>query len=186
MTDQSIIDRILAGDRQAFGLLVASYEGKAMSLALRMVRNENEARDVVQDAFVKAYTSLAQFRRSSAFSTWFYRIVYTTCLNSLNRSRRGPELVSLDDDVHAAWIETTMFDEVDSTQLETVIREELDRMPPLYAVAMELFYARDCSYEQICQITGMPVGTVKTRLNRGRKLLRAAMAKRFPDLEITQ
>ncbi len=185
MTDDAIIDQILAGDRQAFALLVSSYEAKAMSLARRLVRDEDEARDLVQDAFVKAYTNLAAFRRTSTFATWFYRIVYTTCLNALQRSRRQPVMMPIDDDVHAAWVEPSMFDGIDMTTLESVLREEMDRMPPLYAVVMELFYARDCSYEQITQITGMPLGTVKTRLNRGRSLLRSAMATRFPDLEIT-
>lgn len=185
MSEELIIDRILSGDRQAFALLVSAYEHKAMSLAQRIMRDQDQARDLVQDAFVKAYTNLARFRRTSSFATWFYRIVYTTCLNALERTQRLPVMMPIDDDVRGSWVEPAMFDEIDTTALASIVREEIDDMSPIYSVVMELFYARDCSYEQIAQITGMPLGTVKTRLSRGRNILRSRISKRLPDLEIT-
>lgn len=185
MSEDVIIDRILSGDRQAFALLVSAYEHKAMSLAQRIVRDHDQAKDLVQDAFVKAYTNLGRFRRTSSFATWFYRIVYTTCLSALQRTQRQPMMTPIEDDIHGSSVEPTMFDEIDTTVLASIVREEIDNMPPIYAVVMELFYARDCSYEQIARITGMPLGTIKTRLNRGRNILRSTISKRLPDLEIT-
>jgi RNA polymerase sigma-70 factor (ECF subfamily) len=185
VTDDEIIDRILSGDRQAFSLLVSAYEPKARALARRLMRDEDEARDLVQDAFVKAYSGLAGFRRNSSFATWFYRIVYTTCLNALQRSRRLPTIVTYDEETSTTWIEPAIFDGIDAATLEEILRDEMERMPPLYAAVMELFYAKDCSYDQIAKITGMPLGTVKTRLNRGRSLLRTAILQRCPDLEHT-
>lgn len=185
MTDAEIIDRVLSGDQQAYALLVAAYQRKALSLAQRLMLNAHEAEDLVQDSFVKAYTSLASFRRGSSFSTWFYRIVYTTCLNALQKQRRMPIAQPLDEDVAPSWIEPAAFDELDAETVEQVLREEMSLMPPLYAAVMELFYGEECSYEQIVKITGMPLGTVKTRLNRGRMYLRTALLKRCPDLEVT-
>lgn len=185
MTDTEIINRVLSGDQQAFSLLVAAYQRKALSLAMRLMQNGNEAEDLVQDAFVKAYTSLASFRGGSSFSTWFYRIVYTTCLNALQKQRRVPIAESLDEDSTPSWIEPTIFDDVDRDMVDQVLREEMSLMPPLYAVVMDLFYGEECSYEQIVKITGMPLGTVKTRLNRGRMLLRTALLQRCPDLEVS-
>ncbi|MCX6139865.1 MAG: sigma-70 family RNA polymerase sigma factor [Candidatus Kapabacteria bacterium] len=185
MTDGEIIDRVLSGDQQAFALLVAAYQQKALSLAERLLQNRYEAEDLVQDAFVKAYTSLASFRGGSSFATWFYRIVYTTCLNALQKQRRMPREELLDGESALTWIEPKIFDEIDNNVIERVLREEMGLMPPLYAVVMELFYGEECSYEQIVKITGMPIGTVKTRLNRGRLLLRTALLKRCPDLEVS-
>lgn len=184
MSEDIIIDQILSGDRQAFALLVSAYEHKAMSLAERIMRDHDEARDIVQDAFIKAYINLGRFRRTSSFATWFYRIVYTTCLNALQRRQRQPMMMPIDDDVHSSWVESSRLDSIDTAVLASIVREEINNMPTIYAVVMELFYARDCSYEQIAQVTGMPLGTVKTRLNRGRIILRSAISKRLPDLEI--
>lgn len=185
MTDAEIIDRVLSGDQQAYALLVAAYQRKALSLAERLMQNSHEAEDLVQDSFVKAYTSLASFRRGSSFVTWFYRIVYTTCLNALQKQKRMPLSQSLDEDTAPSWIEPAVFDELSNEVVEQVLREEMALMPPLYAAVMELFYGEECSYEQIAKITGMPLGTVKTRLNRGRMLLRTALLKRCPDLELS-
>ncbi|MBC8124867.1 MAG: sigma-70 family RNA polymerase sigma factor [Candidatus Kapabacteria bacterium] len=184
MTDHEVIDRVLAGDQKAFASLVVAYQRKALSLAERLLQDRPHAEDLVQDAFVKAYSSLASFKRGSSFATWFYRIVYTTCLNALQKQRRMPLSEQIDEDTNPVWIEPSFFDELGRAEVEEILRDEMSQMSPVYAVVMELFYNNEFSYEQIVKITGMPLGTVKTRLNRGRALLRAALMKRCPDLEV--
>ena len=96
-----------------------------------------------------------------------------------------PIALQLDEEVTPSWIEPELFDELSRDTVEQVLREEMSLLPLLYAAVMELFYGEECSYEQIVKITGMPLGTVKTRLNRGRTLLRTALLKRCPDLELS-
>jgi len=184
MTDAEIINRVLSGNKQAFSLLVAAYQTKALTLARSIVHDEHLAEDLVQDSFVKAFTSLASFKGGSAFSTWFYRIVYTTGLNALQKSRRTPISVELIEDDTPHWIEPYIFDQIDDHILNEIIREEMTNMSPTYSAVMDLFYGQECSYDQIVAITGMPLGTIKTRLNRGRALLRNAIVRRCPELEI--
>lgn len=166
----------------AFSTLVTTYKDRALSLALRLLKDRDDAEDALQEAFVKAYQGMAAFRGEAQTGTWFFRIVYNTCLNVLKKRRRQPVHDVLDEDIASVWTEPAVFDTIDRAVLEDVLREELECMPPLYAAVMDLFYVQECSYEQICRITAMPLGTVKTRLNRGRSLLRAAVLARCPDL----
>lgn len=183
MTESEIIDRILGGDAEAFAVLVAQHQRRALSLAERMMQNSEDARDVVQDAFVKAYKSLSRFNRDSTFSTWFYRIVYTTCLNALEKRKRIPMHDELDEETASSWIEPTVFQSMEASHVDEIISDEMKTMNPIYATILELFYVDDRSYDEIVVITGLPLGTVKTRLNRGRSLLRTALLRRCPDLK---
>ncbi|MFN6135819.1 MAG: RNA polymerase sigma factor [Bacteroidota bacterium] len=89
-----------------------------------------------------------------------------------------------DDELGSAWIEPTVFKSMEATMVDEAIADEMKKMDPMYSTVLELFYVDDRSYEEIVTITGMPLGTVKTRLNRGRNQLRKALLKRCPDLEI--
>jgi len=179
--DRDVVERVLSGDREAFGSVVAAYQRKAYGLALQMLKNEVEAQDAVQDAFVRAYRGLKTFEGQSTFATWFYRIVYTTCLNVLRRQRRLPLMEELSEDTEGVGFEPEIFEQLDRELLERVLAEELERMSPMYAAVLDLFYVKECSYAEIVRVTGMPLGTVKTRLNRGRTMLREAVLQRIPE-----
>jgi RNA polymerase sigma-70 factor (ECF subfamily) len=166
-----------------FAVLVSQYQRKALSLAGRMMQDSEEARDLVQDAFVKAYRSLGSFKQDSTFSTWFYRIVYTTCLNALDKRKRTPVHDVIDEETSPVWVNPRVYVDLERQQIDDVLHEELRNMPSAYSTVMELFYIDDFSYEEIVNITGLPLGTVKTRLNRGRTQLREALLKRLPDAE---
>lgn len=183
MTEDEIISRVLGGDTRAFALLVGLHQRKALSLATRMLQNSFDAEDVVQEAFIKAFKGLAGFQGNATFATWFYRIVYRTCLNALAVQRRLPPVEQISEDLAPVWIEPEIFNTVDNSTLDQILRDELERMPPLYAVVMELFYVHNRSYEYIVGVTDMPLGTVKTRLNRGRSILRSALILRYPEFE---
>lgn len=179
---QDIIERAASGDGAAVRDIVEAFQQRAMSLALRMLKDQSTAEDAVQESFIRMYRSLANFRYDSQFSTWFYRIVYTTCLNVLRAQRRMPLMDPLDEETTPSWIEPEVFDQLDRSLIESVLMEEFANMSPTYAAVMDLFYVKECSYEEIVRVTGMPLGTVKTRLNRGRAALRDALLKRIPEL----
>jgi RNA polymerase sigma-70 factor (ECF subfamily) len=183
LTESEIIRRVLDGETHVFAVLVSQYQRKALSLAERMMQDSEEARDLVQDAFVKAYRSLGSFKQDSTFSTWFYRIVYTSCLNALDKRKRTPVHDVIDEETSPVWVNPRVFVDMERQQIDDVLHEELRNMPSAYSSIMELFYIDDFSYEEIVNITGLPLGTVKTRLNRGRTQLREALLKRLPDAE---
>ena len=181
-TDREVVERILAGEQDAFRHLVDAYQRKAFGLAVQMLKDDAAAKDAVQESFVRCYRGLKGFKGTSTFSTWFYRIVYTTCLNILRSQRRMPVTEPLDEESEAVWFEPAIFEDLDRTTIESVLQEELESMSPTYAAVLDLFYVKDCSYAEIVRVTGMPLGTIKTRLNRGRSLLRDALLRRMPEL----
>lgn len=153
-----------------------------MTLALRMLKDREEAEEAVQDAFLRAFNALSRFEWKSSFSTWFYRIVYNVCSTSL--SRRGEDLtISLQDEGEAPATELRDSDPTPEMDLELadiarVIREEIDLLPASYSSVVTLFFLQEMSYAEIVEITGMPLGTVKARLFRARAMLKKAILRR--------
>lgn len=182
-SDEEVVRCVRSGEASAFGYLVDRYKNKALSLAVRLLKNEHDAEDALQESFIKAYTALASFRHDASFATWFYRIVYTTCLNVLKKQRRRQSLIELEDEHMVGSLADYDTSVLNVEAVERTISEELASMPSLYAAVMDLFYVQERSYDDIVVITGLPLGTVKTRLNRGRHALRRALLKKIPDLE---
>lgn len=182
LAEHDIIARVRRGDLDAFADLVLQYKDKAMSLAVGLLKDHHDAEDAVQESFVKAFRGLDRFNGSAQFGTWFYRIVYNTCLNVLDARNRRPGMDVIDEETLPVWIEPSLFDAFDREDVERVLRETLQAMPPLYAAVMDLFYVQECTHEQIVRITGMPVGTIKTRLHRGRAMLRDALTAKYPEI----
>ncbi|MEK6754691.1 MAG: sigma-70 family RNA polymerase sigma factor [Bacteroidota bacterium] len=180
--DQEIIRRILAGEKRAFGELVDRHKDKAMTLALRMLKNREDAEEALQDAFVRAFYALPRFEWKASFSTWFYRIVYNVCATALGKKWGGVH-ISLDEedeqnlDVPSEGAPPDV--EYESKEFQLSVMEEVKKLPEMYAAVFTLFFVQDMSYEQIVEVTGLPPGTVKVRLFRARTMLRSAVAKRL-------
>jgi RNA polymerase sigma-70 factor (ECF subfamily) len=182
VTDQEIIRRILSGDDRAFALLIERHKDRAMTLAVRMLKDRREAEEALQDAFVRAFRALPGFQLKSSFSTWFYRIVFNVCSSML--SRKGDErLLSIErDDDNETGIELASTDDTPDIRLEheefrSIVKTEIDKMDQEYSAVLTLFYIQDMSYEEIVEVTGLPIGTVKNRLFRARNVLRDAVRK---------
>jgi len=153
-----------------------------MTLAVRMLKDRREAEEALQDAFVRAFRALPGFQLKSSFSTWFYRIVFNVCSSML--SRKGDErLLSIErDDDNETGIELTSTDDTPDIRLEheefrSIVKTEIDKMDQEYSAVLTLFYIQDMSYEEIVEVTGLPIGTVKNRLFRARNVLRDAVRK---------
>jgi RNA polymerase sigma-70 factor, ECF subfamily len=183
-SDQHIIHRVLEGERRAYAELVDRHKNKAMTLAVRMLKDRHEAEEALQDAFVRAFRALPSFQGKSSFATWFYRIVYNVCSTALSK-RREPYFISIDDaeneslNLEIPSSEETPDIQLESEEFRSIIKVEIAGMGREYAEILTLFYVQDLGYEEIMDITGLPIGTVKNRLFRARTLLRNAVLKKI-------
>ena len=182
-SDRDLVKLVTRGDLKSFGVLVDRHKGRAMTLAVRMLKNRQEAEEAVQDAFVRAYHSLSAFEGRSSFSTWFYRIVYNVCSTAL-RKRRLDEHSSIEARAESGLPEPEAQDAlpdalVESNELGTFITKAMEALPPIYAAVVSLFFLQERSYEEIVEITGLPLATVKIRLFRARTMLRGEILKQL-------
>lgn len=173
-----IINRVRAGDTDAFESLVLEHQNKVYSLALRMVGNEEDARDMAQEAFVRAYTSLAGFRGDSKFSVWLYRLTSNICIDFL-RSRQRHQTVSLTydtDDAEGGQLEIP--DErfspdtgLERAELRGSVVRGLNSLSPEFRSILLLREIEGLTYEEIGRALDLEEGTVKSRIFRARKKL---------------
>jgi RNA polymerase sigma-70 factor (ECF subfamily) len=167
---------------------VDRHKDKAMTLAMRMLRNREDAEEAIQDAFVRAFNALPRFEWKSSFSTWFYRIVYNVCATQL--SRRGEDLhIAIDtrEDEEALALPSGELPpdiRYESIEFEQIVLKEIEKLPLPYSAVCTLFFVHDMSYDQIVEVTGMPLGTVKVRLFRGRIMLREGVVKQLGETKV--
>ena len=182
--EATIIKQVLEGDVNAFEGLVKEYEKNVYNLALRMTGDPEDAADMAQDAFIKAYNSLGSFRGDSKFSVWLYRIVSNLCLDFLRSRKRRPTVsLSVEND-EGEDMEFEIADESQSpeTLLEQKLTREavrcgLDSLPPEQRQILLLREIQGLSYEEIAQVLELESGTVKSRIFRARKRLSAFLLR---------
>jgi RNA polymerase sigma-70 factor (ECF subfamily) len=179
MDESGLIRLARQGNSEAFAALVALHERFVFNLALRTLGNADDAADVAQDAFVRAWQALPAFRQDAQFRTWLYRIVLNLCLNRLPRLRR--ELFDLTHDELADIPEPASagpdpLGDVELRERRAFLHREIDQLPEQYRLLVSLRYQNDLSYDEISALLGLPVGTVKTGLFRAKARLREALA----------
>jgi RNA polymerase sigma factor (sigma-70 family) len=179
-SDDEIIAAIRKGEKRQFSFLVDRYKDRAMTLAVRMVRNREEAEEIVQDAFVRAYNGLKQFEGKAAFSTWLYRIVYNLCLTKINRMQARPRFLDTEGEAEILFADEQAVDPYEGLETKEVValvKKIIDQMPERYSSVLSLFYFQELSYDEICGVTGLPLGTVKAHLFRARTMLQKRLAQ---------
>ena len=184
-TDQQLVDRVLAGNKNAFNFLVVRYQHRVLALIGRFVNDPQEAEDVSQEAFIKAYKALPLFRGDSAFYTWLYRIAVNTAKNYLvSRKRRPP---SSDVDVAEAEVSEigTVLRQIENPEsslatekLKQAIDVAIEELPEDLRTAFTLREFSGLSYEDITEVMDCPVGTVRSRIFRARE----AIDKKIRDM----
>ncbi len=184
LSDQEIINRVLGGNTRSFADLVERHKDKAMTIAMRMLRNREESEEAVQDAFVRAFNALGKFERRSKFSTWLYRILFNVCSTTLSKRGEPLQSISSEETEGGHNDEIPDFSEipdsiVEGEEFRQQVVESLNELPPLYSGIATMFYLDDLSYEEIVTITGAPLGTVKARLFRARAILRDCIIRRI-------
>ena len=173
----AVIRRVQRGDVNAFEELVAAYEKNVYNLALRMTGSPEDAEDMAQESFIKAYNSLPSFRGDSKFSVWLYRIVSNVCLDFLRKkSRRGTVSLSVEDDGEDVQLDLPDTSQSPEALLEKKLtRESVQRglasLPPDARQILLLREIQGLSYEEIGETLGLEPGTVKSRIFRARKKL---------------
>lgn len=177
-TDQALVERVQAGDKRAFDLLVLKYQHKVLKLVSRFVNNPAEAEDVAQEAFLKAYRALPSFRGDSAFYTWLYRIAINTAKNAIVSSRRRPVDFDLDLQDPEQYDRQNRLKDQDTPEgmlLTDEIRETVGRaiegLPEDLRTAIVLRELEGLTYEEIAQAMDCPVGTVRSRIFRAREAI---------------
>lgn len=175
VTDQILVERVQAGDKSAFDLLVKRYQHKIIGLIGRYVQDQSEALDVAQETFIKAYKALDSFRGESAFYTWLYRIATNTAKNYLVTRNRRPPGTDIDiDDVLQAESESELRDietpenNLYRDELFGVMASALEALPEELRVALTLRELEGMSYEDIAEVMSCPIGTVRSRIFRAR------------------
>ncbi|HAD10456.1 MAG TPA: RNA polymerase sigma factor RpoE [Porticoccaceae bacterium] len=177
-TDQQLVARVQRGDKAAFDVLVLKYQHKISAIVSRFVSDRDEVNDVVQEAFIKAYRALGNFRGDSQFYTWLYRIAVNTAKNYLvSRSRRPPGS-DIDVDEAEQFSSTDKLSDVDTPE-NLVYRDELERavngaiknLPEDLRTAVTLREFEGLSYDEIAAIMDCPVGTVRSRIFRAREAI---------------
>ncbi len=183
--DQALVERVQRGDKKAFDLLVLKYQQKVANLVSRYIRDPGETQDVTQEAFIKAYRALGNFRGESAFYTWLYRIAINTAKNYLVAQARRPPGTDVDAETAEQLDVGTRLREYNTPEnhllqdeLAETVAEAMNDLPEDLRTAIMLRELEGMSYDEIAKAMGCPVGTVRSRIFRAR----AAIDKRLKPL----
>jgi len=176
--DHELVAKCRAGNRQAFNLLVLRHKDRLYTLAVRLLGDRGEAEDITQEAFLRAYEQIEEFRGEAKFSTWLYRICYNLCLNHLERKKNIPE-----DEVLPEGLPDPagkLPDQLIAKERQDLVHQALSRLRLEFREVILLYHTGQLSYEAIASLLGLPVGTVRSRLYRGREGLKELL---YPYLQ---
>lgn len=183
LNDNEIISQVLNGDQQAYAELVNRHQNYVFTLSLRMVKSREDAEEVAQDVFIKAYKYLADFRGASKFTTWLYTIVNNTCISFLRKKKL--EIHSLDNekvfelaDNNDSGMRANL---VEQKSRIAMVKKAIGLLNPADAEVVTLFYQAEQSLEEMAQILGIEVNAAKVRLHRARTRLKEKMESHFEE-----
>lgn len=183
LSDDQLIERFKEGDEFAFDMLVRRYEQRVYQYAFRLTHNADDAGDIVVETFLRMYNALKRFRGDAQLSTWLYRIVSNVFFDFRKREQRHEHLpLEIQGEEDEEPMERPIPDEsidleayVLEQERKRVLMEAIEQLPDYQRVVLILFHIEERPYEEIAQITGLPLGTIKSRLNRARNALRALL-----------
>jgi RNA polymerase sigma factor (sigma-70 family) len=182
-SDQEIIAAVLNGNTKAFEVLVKNHQRFVFTLALRFVKNREDAEEIAQDCFIKAYRALGTFKQTAKFSTWLYTIAYTTAMSFLRKKQLS--IQSIDDDESVLQLPNNIgsyrADLVEQKSANVYLKLAIDSLLPDDAAIITLFYLGEQSLEEIGQALHMETNTVKVKLHRARARLKEKMEVLLKD-----
>lgn len=170
--DQRCIEKVLAGDTRAFASLIERYKHMVFTLVLKILKSREDAEEVSQDVFMKAYKALGTFKGDSKFSTWLYKIAYYTSLDQLKKNERTVEISSYDisQEYSIASLDTAL-DNLEATERKVMIKGAMDQLIPDDHIIIILFYFEELSLKEISKVMGITANNAKVRLFRSRERL---------------
>ena len=182
--ERALIDRASGGDPEAFNQLMEQHERRMYAVALRMCANREDAQDCLQEAMLRVYRAIGNFKGESSFSTWVYRITMNTCLDELRR-KKNKQSASLDDLLDEGWApaDERTSPEKHAVRAETarILHQTIRELPEDMRAAVVLRDIQGYAYEEIAKILDINVGTIKSRISRGREKLREKLREK-PEL----
>ena len=173
-SEKELLGRCLAGDNSAFGGLVDAYQDRLYSFALRLLKDPAAAEEAAQEAFVKAFRAIASYNPAQPFAPWLFRIAHNACMDAL---RAGGRTVSMDHEDFPdlpdgeKGVDEAVGESIDAARIEALLAS----LPTIYSEALLLQYREDMGPADIARVMGVPEGTVKARLFRGRELVKAKL-----------
>ncbi|MGI9530328.1 RNA polymerase sigma factor [Lutimonas sp.] len=176
-SDQKYIDRVLQGDTNAFAYLINKYKDMSYTLAIKIVKSHEDAEEVAQDSFLKAYEKLNTFKGNAKFSTWLYTIVYRNAISKIRKKKVTTS--DIDDyviDNHHEGADFPQLESLKNEEQQKYVREAVNMLPEKDALLITLFYMNDNSIEEIEEITGLSQSNIKVKLFRARKKLNQSLS----------
>jgi RNA polymerase sigma factor (sigma-70 family) len=187
LSDIELIEQTLAGNQAAYADLVKRHQRFVFTLAMRFAKGREDAEEIAQDCFIKAYRSLASFQQNSKFSTWLYSIVYTTAMTFLRKKRIDTS--SIDDDATCLQIESKPgsydVNNIENKSRSFYVNQAIEQLLPDDATIITMFYKGEQSLEEIAQILGIEANTVKVKLFRARQRLKDRLERNLKH-EVTE
>jgi len=177
LSDQEIIDSVRKGNESDYSIIIDRYKNKAFSMLKRMLKNEFDAEEVLQDCFLKAYNSLDSFKGEAKFSTWFYRIVYNTALTRLSSKKRKTESEMSSVEDHFDLESHHNADDIEKKDIQEFVRDIITKLPERHSAIITMFYLNEMSIEEISEVMQITVSNVKVMLHRSRNSLRDLVLK---------
>jgi RNA polymerase sigma-70 factor (ECF subfamily) len=178
MTDEKqIVDKVLKGDSSSFGYFVDTYQDMALTIAYRVCNNMQDAEDIVQNAFVKAFHNLHTFRQTSKFSTWFYRIVYNTAITESRTTIFQTQLMDYQaSDADSSFSDMDTLDMIEEKERMDIVGRAMEKLPKDESLLLTLFYLEENSIKDIFLITGLSEANIRVKLHRARNRLKEILS----------
>lgn len=184
--DQILINQIIDGDTNAFSTLIDMYKDLVFTLALRMLKNREEAEEVAQDTFIKTYKSLHKFKGDSKLSTWIYKVAYNTSLDRIKKNKKHLNDVEINEfTAHQVKTIDNALDTLEAQEREEAIQRCIASLPSEDSFLLTLYYFDDLSLDEISKIVGITANSIKVKLFRCRKKL-ATILKSHLEPEIIE
>ncbi len=180
MNENQRVQQVLSGNTSAFAYFVETYQDMAMTIAHQICGNMQDAEDVVQESYLKAYRNLHSFRSESKFSTWLYRIVYNTAVTRTKTQMWAGSMGMQVEDTSFA-VENSLQIDMEATERREMVADIMQRMPKGDALLLTLYYMEENPVKEIARITGLNDSNVKVKLFRARKIFNELWVKRYRE-----
>lgn len=175
LDEKEILKNILSGDRDAFGEIILKYQDFIFNLIKGYVKIEEEAKDITQDVFIKAYKGIEKFRGDSKLSSWLYRIAYNLSINWIKR-KKIDEVEINEDMVENTTVTKDWYDKMfEKEMIFENLNKVIENLPQKYKIVIKLYYFEDRSYSEIAKILNIPLNTVKIQLLRAKKIMEKSL-----------
>jgi RNA polymerase sigma-70 factor (ECF subfamily) len=174
LTDEKIIEKVCSENKDLYSIIIDRYENKLLRYALRLVQDKDKASHIVQDSFVKSYINLKGFNTKKKFSSWIYRIVHNESMNEIKKSKKDVPIP----DNFEIQSEQDLTQDFEEKEIVKYVNRCLGIIPVAYSEPLSLFYLESKSYQEISEIMRIPMGTVATRINRAKKIMKKVCQKK--------